>query len=106
MPTYEYKCLDCGTTFETFQSMTEDPLTTCHDCGGRLKRLIGSGAGIIFKGSGFYCTDYRSSSYQNQAQNENKTPSSDAASKKPAESKKAEVGASTSSSAKTEKSGQ
>ncbi|NOY80429.1 MAG: zinc ribbon domain-containing protein [Kiritimatiellaeota bacterium] len=59
MPTYEYKCLDCGETFEVFQSMTEPRLSECRLCGGRVKRLIGAGAGIIFKGSGFYCTDYK-----------------------------------------------
>ncbi len=60
MPTYEYKCNDCGGTFEAFQSMTAAPLKVCRQCGGhQVKRLLGSGAGIIFKGSGFYETDYR-----------------------------------------------
>jgi len=59
MPTYEYKCTDCGRRFEVFQNMTEEPLAECGVCKGRLKRLIGAGAGIIFKGTGFYCTDYR-----------------------------------------------
>lgn len=59
MPTYEYKCEQCGVQFDHFQSMTSTPLQTCRDCGGKLRRLIGEGAGIIFKGSGFYCTDYR-----------------------------------------------
>ena len=67
MPTYEYKCLECGGRFEAFQSMNDDPLATCEKCGGKLKRLIGTGAGIIFKGSGFYSTDYRSKSYQSSA---------------------------------------
>lgn len=58
MPTYEYKCEKCGDRFEVFQSMTAPKLTTCEKCGGELRRLIGSGAGIIFKGKGFYCTDY------------------------------------------------
>ena len=58
MPTYEYKCEKCGDRFEYFQSMTAPKLTTCEKCGGALHRLIGSGAGIIFKGKGFYCTDY------------------------------------------------
>jgi len=62
MPTYEYKCEQCGVHFDHFQSMTSAPLQTCRDCGGKLRRLIGQGAGIIFKGSGFYCTDYRSPS--------------------------------------------
>ncbi|MCJ8328814.1 MAG: zinc ribbon domain-containing protein [Lentisphaeria bacterium] len=59
MPTYEYKCKTCDHRLEAFQSMTDDRLTDCPDCGGPLKRLIGSGAGIIFKGSGFYETDYK-----------------------------------------------
>ena len=59
MPTYEYKCNECGYRFEKFQRMTEARLTECPECNGAVKRLIGAGAGIIFKGSGFYCTDYR-----------------------------------------------
>ncbi len=59
MPTYDYVCESCGDRFEHFQKMSSEPLTTCSKCGGHLKRLIGSGVGIIFKGSGFYCTDYR-----------------------------------------------
>ena len=60
MPTYEYACPDCGHKFEHFQSMSSDPLGTCPECGSeKLKRLIGAGAALIFKGSGFYCTDYR-----------------------------------------------
>jgi len=60
MPTYEYKCQDCGYTFEKFQSMKDKPLEKCPECNGKVQRLIGGGAGIIFKGSGFYATDYRS----------------------------------------------
>lgn len=59
MPTYEYKCEECSDRFDHFQSMSSDPLKVCSKCGGKLRRLIGEGAGIIFKGSGFYCTDYR-----------------------------------------------
>lgn len=70
MPTYEYKCESCARRFDAFQSMTDTPLETCEQCGGRLKRLIGTGAGIIFKGSGFYCTDYRSDSYRNSAKSD------------------------------------
>jgi putative FmdB family regulatory protein len=62
MPTYDYKCLDCGHTFEHFQQITEEPLKTCPKCSGKLKRLIGAGAGPIFKGSGFYQTDYKNKS--------------------------------------------
>ncbi len=59
MPTYEYECLHCGHTFEVFQKMTDKALNKCPKCNKKVKRLIGSGSGIIFKGSGFYATDYR-----------------------------------------------
>jgi len=59
MPTYEYQCLDCGYRFERFQMMSDEPIKTCPKCRRRVRRLIGSGSGIIFKGSGFYATDYR-----------------------------------------------
>ncbi len=62
MPTYEYKCLKCGHKFEVFQSMTADPVKVCPVCGSEVKRLIGAGAGAIFKGSGFYQTDYKNKS--------------------------------------------
>lgn len=59
MPTYDYKCPDCGHAFELFQSMTDKPVKKCPKCGKRkARRLIGSGLGVIFKGSGFYQTDY------------------------------------------------
>ncbi len=65
MPTYEYACQQCGHQFEQFQSITAKPLKKCPECGkNSLQRLLGTGAGIIFKGSGFYATDYRSESYQ------------------------------------------
>ena len=59
MPTYEYECKKCGHIFEAFQSMTEAPVKKCPECSGQVKRLISSGAGLIFKGSGFYITDYK-----------------------------------------------
>lgn len=59
MPTYDYECESCGKKYEKFQSMTADPDRVCPECGGTVRRLIGCGAGIIFKGSGFYATDYR-----------------------------------------------
>jgi len=62
MPTYEYECPDCGNCFDAFQNMTDAPLETCPQCGGKVRRLLGTGAGIIFKGSGFYATDVRSRS--------------------------------------------
>lgn len=59
MPTYEYQCIECGHNFEAFQQMTAKAIDKCPKCSGKVKRLISSGAGIIFKGSGFYATDYR-----------------------------------------------
>ncbi|NNF06421.1 MAG: zinc ribbon domain-containing protein [Candidatus Eisenbacteria bacterium] len=71
MPTYDYECPKCGHEFEKFQSMNDKPLKTCPECKSRrLKRLIGTGAGIIFKGSGFYETDYRSSEYKEAQKSE------------------------------------
>ena len=57
MPTYEYECADCSNSFEAFQSMSDEPLKTCPECGKEVRRLIFGGAGVIFKGSGFYVTD-------------------------------------------------
>lgn len=59
MPTYEYKCEECGYKFEEFQNMSGEPLKKCPKCGGKVKRLFGKEIGIIFKGSGFYSTDYK-----------------------------------------------
>ena len=67
MPTYDYRCTVCGHKFEEFQLITDDPLTDCPKCGGKIERLIGAGAGLIFKGSGFYITDYRSDAYKKAA---------------------------------------
>ena len=68
MPTYDYECESCGKSFEYFQSISESPKTKCPACGRqKLKRLIGAGAGFLFKGSGFYTTDYRSSDYKAKA---------------------------------------
>jgi putative FmdB family regulatory protein len=78
MPTYEYACTKCGHEFEIFQSMKDKPLTVCpkEKCKlktwgkGRVKKLLGAGAGLIFKGSGFYITDYRSEGYKQAAKKE------------------------------------
>ncbi|MCU0723779.1 MAG: zinc ribbon domain-containing protein [Planctomycetes bacterium] len=71
MPTYDYECEGCGHSFEEFQSITANPLRKCPACGkNALHRLIGCGAGVIFKGSGFYATDYRSKSYKEKAKSE------------------------------------
>lgn len=70
MPTYEYKCTKCGNVFEKFQGIKEPPVTDCPKCDGKVKRLIGTGSGIIFKGSGFYATDYRSKHYKESKKKE------------------------------------
>ena len=64
MPTYEYECLVKRHRFEEFQNMNDAPLTSCPECGGEVRRLISGGAGFLFRGSGFYQTDYRSESYK------------------------------------------
>lgn len=61
MPTYEYECASCGKNFELFQSMSEEPVKTCPECGKGVRRVIGGGTGIIFKGSGFYVNDSKKS---------------------------------------------
>ncbi len=74
MPTYEYLCQACGHEFELFQSMSASVKRKCPDCGKlKLKRLIGIGSGVIFKGSGFYQTDYRSDSYKKAAEADKKS---------------------------------
>lgn len=85
MPTYDYVCERCKHEFEEFQSITAKPLRDCPKCGKRsLKRLIGAGAGVIFKGSGFYQTDYRSEGYRKAADADKpKTESSDSKPDKP-----------------------
>ena len=95
MPTYEYHCEKCKKDFELFQSMKDNAVTTCpkKQCRqrtwgkGKVRRLLGTGAGLIFKGSGFYVTDYRSEGYKQAAKSD--ASSSEGASK-PAESKPAE----------------
>jgi putative FmdB family regulatory protein len=71
MPTYEYKCDACGFDFEKFQSISAAPIKKCPRCGkNKVRRLIGTGAGLIFKGSGLYITDYRDSKYKEKAKAE------------------------------------
>lgn len=89
MPTYEYSCEKCGQTFEAFQSMRAEPFRECPkelcrlpEWGhGKVKRLLGTGAGLIFKGSGFYTTDYRSDSYKEAAKKESPSKKADTADK-------------------------
>ncbi len=74
MPTYEYMCLACDHEFELFQQMSDSVKRKCPECGKlKLRRLIGTGAGVIFKGGGFYETDYRSDSYKKAAEAEKKS---------------------------------
>jgi len=58
MPTYDYKCNECGHLYEYFQTMSDAPLKNCPECNGVVRRLVSGGSGLIFKGSGFYLTDY------------------------------------------------
>ena len=64
MPTYQYRCNECSHEFSEFQSITAEPLSACPECGGAVQRLISGGAGFLFKGEGFYTTDYRSENYK------------------------------------------
>lgn len=88
MPNYDYLCEKCHQTFEFFQSMKDEPLKTCPQSAccqkkwgkGAVKRQIGTGAGLIFKGSGFYITDYRSESYKSGAKSDSTAAKSDAGS--------------------------
>jgi putative FmdB family regulatory protein len=70
MPTYEYRCRECGTGFEKFQRMSDEPVAECPSCGARAERRLSAGAGLLFKGSGFYITDYRSEGYKKAAEGE------------------------------------
>jgi putative FmdB family regulatory protein len=96
MPTYDYECDACGHEYELFQNMSDDPLTKCPKCKKKkLRRLIGAGAAVMFKGSGFYQTDYRSDSYKKSAEADKKSSepapaaSESKSDSKPAESKPA-----------------
>src|SRR5437870_7869590 len=83
MPTYEYSCEKCGQNFDAFQSMRDEPFRECPKAlcrlpewgHGKVKRLLGTGAGLIFKGSGFYITDYRSDSYKASAKKDSESSS-------------------------------
>ena|SRR5438105_9732498 len=70
MPTYDYECRKCGHRFELFHSMSDESIKRCPKCRGRARRVPSAGAGLLFKGSGFYITDYRSASYQEKAKQE------------------------------------
>lgn len=92
MPTYEYECRKCGHTFERFQRISEKPTQRCPKCRGVVRRLMGTGAGLIFKGSGFYITDYRSDGYKKSAKADTapaSAPSTTSTPAKPAAASKA-----------------
>lgn len=74
MPTYDYECTQCHHEFEVFQKISESPLTVCPECGGLIRRKIGAGAGFIFKGSGFYITDYKRKEGSKSEKEKTKTP--------------------------------
>jgi len=84
MPTYEYECGACGHRFERFQPITAAPIRVCPGCKKRkVRRLLGTGGAVLFKGSGFYTTDYRSASYKEAARKENGAGKTSEAGKKP-----------------------
>ena len=95
MPTYDYKCTQCGHDFEMFQSMSESHIKKCPECGGNVRRLVGGGSGLIFKGSGFYVTDYVKGKEQKKTPvekngQEKKTTKTDKPKEKKIENKKSE----------------
>lgn len=88
MPTYDYLCSNCGHKFEAFQSMKDAKLVQCPECEqNTLERLIGGGAGLIFKGTGFYVTDYKSSGYKNEQKSNEKAAAAAETTSKPAAKK-------------------
>ncbi len=105
MPTYDYECDSCGHTFEEFQYISADVLTKCPECKKKkLRRLFGTGAAIMFKGSGFYETDYRSDSYKKAAEADKK-PTESSTSDKPSSDKSSSDSSSTASKSSEPKSG-
>lgn len=99
MPTYDYRCKSCEHEWELFQSIKANPVKKCPSCGKlKAERVIGAGAGIIFKGSGFYQTDYRSESYKKAAEADRKAQESANEKKSSGESKSENKGGSKSSS--------
>ena len=74
MPTYEYKCLACGHDFEIYQKMNDELVKECPKCKGKVKRLIGTGSGPIFRGSGFYHTDYKNAKAESKSESKSSKP--------------------------------
>lgn len=106
MPTYDYACSACGHRFEEFQSMSSDSLKKCPSCKkSKLERLIGTGAGVIFKGSGFYQTDYRGDAYKNDAKKDTEAGSKPSSDSKPSGGDKSSGGSKPSGSTSESASG-
>ncbi len=103
MPTYEYECCECPNRFEVFQKMTEEHLKDCPKCKGEVRRLVGIGSGVIYKGSGFYTTEYRSDSYKKrEKEDQEKTTTSTPTETKTTETKTAEKKSEVKTETKTE----
>jgi putative FmdB family regulatory protein len=103
MPTYDYECDACGHTWELFQKITDDPVKTCPTCKKRkARRLFGTGAAIMFKGSGFYETDYRSDSYKKGADKDKKATSDSSGDKKSGSKSETKSSSKSESKSKTE----
>jgi putative FmdB family regulatory protein len=99
MPTYEYVCDACDHKFELFQSIKDEPIKKCPECGKKkVRRLFGTGAAVMFKGSGFYTTDYRSESYKKSAAADSKSSSGSSSESKSSEGKSSESKSESSSS--------
>ncbi len=91
MPTYHYRCGKCAHEFDQFQSIMDDALTDCPECDGKVVRVISGGAGVIFKGSGFYQTDYRSEEYKSRQKAEKSPSAADTKNNKESKAKKKET---------------
>ena len=91
MPTYEYECCECPNRFEVFQWMTDEHLKNCPKCKGKVRRLVGTGSGVIYKGSGFYTTEYRSDSYKKREKEDQAKTTTSAPTETKTTEKKAEV---------------
>jgi len=81
MPTYEYRCNDCGKRFELFQKMSDKPVEKCPHCEGDVTKIISAGMGVIFKGSGFYHTDYKNNNSKDKPKSETSKKSTDTVTK-------------------------
>lgn len=100
MPTYEYRCTECGAEFERVQKMNDAHISECPECQGEVRRLISKGGGILFKGTGFYATDYRSGGPSSESKkSESSSSESEKSESSSSESKKSESGSSAGKSA-------